>query len=152
MDLEGKTILITGSARRIGKALSLGIAKAGGNLLLHYNKSPDEAIKLKNEIRKIGQKADIVQADFSDPSASISSFEQYFSSGNIFGLINNASVFSDISWNDIENLFIALDAEVTEGQLSKDTCQEGGRFLECTLNSLNIVQSLLYIEIYSTFP
>jgi NAD(P)-dependent dehydrogenase (short-subunit alcohol dehydrogenase family) len=100
MDLEGKTILVTGAARRIGKALSLGIAKAGGDLLLHYNKSPDKAIALRDEIQKMGRKAEIVQADFSDPSASISSLDQYFSSGSIYGLINNASVFTDISWID----------------------------------------------------
>ena len=43
INLKGKKVLITGSARRIGKELALASAKAGADVILHHNSSPLEA-------------------------------------------------------------------------------------------------------------
>jgi pteridine reductase len=43
MELSGKNILITGAARRIGRALALAVAQAGGTVILHFGSSIREA-------------------------------------------------------------------------------------------------------------
>jgi len=102
MNLKGKTILITGSARRIGRILALTVAKAGGDVIIHHSNSPDEAEGTKQEILALGQKATIIQADFSDPESIKEFISEVFSSQNLDGLVNNASVFSNLSWVDTQ--------------------------------------------------
>lgn len=100
MPLNGKTILITGSARRIGRSLAIAVAKAGGDLVIHHSNSPEAADKTKQEILKFGQKVQILQADFSDPESTSRFIENAFSHHKIDVLVNNASIFSDLSWSD----------------------------------------------------
>jgi NAD(P)-dependent dehydrogenase (short-subunit alcohol dehydrogenase family) len=115
MDLKEKTILITGGARRIGRSIAVGIAKAGGNLIIHHRQSLNEASSLKKEIHNIGSQAEIVQADFSNPVEAISTFEDLFKSRSISAVINNASIFSDLSWDNttLEDWNIHLDVNLT---------------------------------------
>jgi len=100
MNLKGKTILVTGSARRIGRILALAVAKAGGDVIIHHNNSPDEAEITKQKISALGQEATILQADFSDPESIDKFIKETFSSRKLDGLVNNASVFSNLSWAD----------------------------------------------------
>ena len=100
MNLKGKTILVTGSARRIGRVLALAVAKAGGDVIVHHNNSPAEAEITKQEISALGQEATILQADFSDPESTDEFIREVFSSRDLDGLVNNASVFSSLSWAD----------------------------------------------------
>jgi NAD(P)-dependent dehydrogenase (short-subunit alcohol dehydrogenase family) len=48
--LNGKTALVTGAAKRIGSAIALALADEGVNLILHYNKSANDAQKLAEEL------------------------------------------------------------------------------------------------------
>jgi NAD(P)-dependent dehydrogenase (short-subunit alcohol dehydrogenase family) len=100
MPLNGKTILITGSARRIGRSLAIAVAKAGGDLVIHHNNSPEAAEKTKLEILDLGQKAQVLQADFSDPESISKFIKNAFSQNKIDVLVNNASIFSDLSWSE----------------------------------------------------
>jgi NAD(P)-dependent dehydrogenase (short-subunit alcohol dehydrogenase family) len=102
MNLKGKTILITGSARRIGRILALTVAKAGGDVIIHHSNSPDEAEGTKQDILALGQEATIIQADFSDPDSTKEFISEVFSSQKLDGLVNNASVFSNLSWVDTQ--------------------------------------------------
>jgi len=102
MNLKDKTILVTGSARRIGKILVLAVAKAGGDVIIHHSNSPEEAEETKQEIVSLGQKATIIQADFSDPKSTDGFIKEVFSSHKLDGLVNNASVFSNLSWADTQ--------------------------------------------------
>jgi NAD(P)-dependent dehydrogenase (short-subunit alcohol dehydrogenase family) len=45
-ELTGKTALVTGAAKRIGNAISAGLAKQGVNVIIHYGRSESEARKL----------------------------------------------------------------------------------------------------------
>jgi NAD(P)-dependent dehydrogenase (short-subunit alcohol dehydrogenase family) len=131
--LDGKTILITGGARRIGRIMSLGVAKAGGNVLIHHNNSSKQAAELKNEIQNMGQEADIIQADFSDPEASHKIFKEIFSSQTIFGLVHNASIFDNLSWEDTQlhnwnqHININLTAPFFLSQLFSKSIPESGK-------------------------
>ena len=62
-NLAGKTALVTGASRGIGRASALGLAKAGAQVLVHYNNSEQEAEAVVAEIRKAGGRADKVGAD-----------------------------------------------------------------------------------------
>jgi NAD(P)-dependent dehydrogenase (short-subunit alcohol dehydrogenase family) len=52
MELSGKNILITGAARRVGRALALAVAQAGGTVILHFGSSSAEAERRRRTSRK----------------------------------------------------------------------------------------------------
>jgi len=62
-NLSGKTALVTGASRGIGRASALALAKAGAQVLVHYNGGEKEATAVVAEIRKAGGKAEKVTAD-----------------------------------------------------------------------------------------
>jgi NAD(P)-dependent dehydrogenase (short-subunit alcohol dehydrogenase family) len=61
--LTGKTALVTGASRGIGRASALALAAAGAQVLVHYGRGGNEAEAVAAEIRKAGGRADIVAAD-----------------------------------------------------------------------------------------
>jgi 3-oxoacyl-[acyl-carrier protein] reductase len=61
--LSGKTALVTGASRGIGRASALALAKAGAQVLVHYGRGKAEAEAVVTEIRKIGGRAEAVSAD-----------------------------------------------------------------------------------------
>ena len=97
MTLKGKTILISGAARRIGRILALAAARAGSDLIIHHSNSPAEAERTKQDIEKIGQEAIILQSDFSDPASMDEFIAEVFSLREIFGIVNNTSAVRHIS-------------------------------------------------------
>jgi NAD(P)-dependent dehydrogenase (short-subunit alcohol dehydrogenase family) len=64
---ERATALITGAARRIGRAIALDLAAAGWCVAIHYRRSKDEADALADEIRAKGGEAAAIAADLSKP-------------------------------------------------------------------------------------
>jgi 3-oxoacyl-[acyl-carrier protein] reductase len=65
--LQNKTALVTGASRGIGRATASALAKAGAHVLVHYNRSRQEAESLVVEIRRKGGNADAVSADLGTP-------------------------------------------------------------------------------------
>lgn len=64
INLADKIVLITGAARRVGRALALSVAQAGATVIIHHGRSPTEAEEVRAEINSIGSKAYILRADF----------------------------------------------------------------------------------------
>lgn len=93
MDLTEKTILVTGGARRIGRAISLAAAEAGANVIVHHNSSPDEAEEVRWEIIRMGRAAWVLQADLNDPAQASGLLEKAFSFSVVDCLVNNAAIF-----------------------------------------------------------
>ena len=62
-ELSGKTALVTGASRGIGRASALALAQAGAQVLIHYSNSEQEADAVVAEIRKSGGHAEKVGAD-----------------------------------------------------------------------------------------
>lgn len=90
--LLGKTALITGGARGIGKATALKLAHAGCDIVINYYNSSDEAEELCQEVRSIGRRALAIQANVADQRSvkdMLKCVEQDFSSVDI--LISNAA-------------------------------------------------------------
>jgi NAD(P)-dependent dehydrogenase (short-subunit alcohol dehydrogenase family) len=67
-NLSGKTALVTGASRGIGRASALALAKAGAQVLVHYSSSQKEAEAVVAEIRKAGGRAEKVAADLRAPN------------------------------------------------------------------------------------
>ncbi len=63
--LSGKTALVTGASRGMGRAGALALAKAGAQVLVHYGRGADEAAAVVKEIRDAGGRADAIGADLS---------------------------------------------------------------------------------------
>jgi 3-oxoacyl-[acyl-carrier protein] reductase len=65
--LSGKTALVTGASRGIGRASALALAKAGAQVLVHYGRGAKEAEAVVAQIRKAGSRADAISADLAVP-------------------------------------------------------------------------------------
>ena len=65
--LSGKTALVTGASRGIGRATALALAKAGAQVLVHYSSGEKAAEEVVAEIRAFGGSADKVSADLLNP-------------------------------------------------------------------------------------
>jgi 3-oxoacyl-[acyl-carrier protein] reductase len=65
--LSGKTALVTGGSRGIGRAAALALGKAGAQVLVHYGRAAKEAEEVAAQIRAAGGRADVVTADLSAP-------------------------------------------------------------------------------------
>jgi NAD(P)-dependent dehydrogenase (short-subunit alcohol dehydrogenase family) len=89
-----KTALITGSAKRVGRAIALELAGGGWDIALHFRGSVDDAAALKREIEGVGRRAALVQADLED-EASVETLLPNAAAelGPVTALINNASMF-----------------------------------------------------------
>jgi len=109
--MQGKTILVTGGAKRVGAAIVRRLHAAGANVAIHYRDSLQEAMALCDELN--GQRADsacTVQADLLDISNLPRMIEEALQEfGQLDALVNNASSFyptslaeaSEEDWNDL---------------------------------------------------
>lgn len=61
--------LVTGAGVRVGRAIALGLAEAGYDLVLHANRSIEAALELKARVEQLGRRAWVEQADLSDLTA-----------------------------------------------------------------------------------
>ena len=67
MDVAGKIALVTGGAVRVGRALTLGLAQAGADVIVHFNRSEAAAADTVVQARQFGVRAKAVRADLGEP-------------------------------------------------------------------------------------
>jgi len=91
--LKDRLVLVTGAARRVGRAIALAVAKAGGNVIIHYRLSVAGAEQTKNDILEMGRQAWTVRADLAKPAEISQMLNEATKFGVLTGLVNNASVF-----------------------------------------------------------
>jgi hypothetical protein len=87
-------VLVTGSARRVGRAIALELAGHGFDLAVHYRGSADEAQATAQDCASLGARALTFQADLSDEAAAralLPAVVQAF--GAVSAVVNNASDF-----------------------------------------------------------
>ena len=109
--MQGKVVLITGGAKRVGAAICRRLHAAGANLMLHYRASAGEARLLQAELNHTRAKSvALIQADLLDTAKLPSLVDQTVQTfGRLDGLVNNASSFfptpiGEITvedWNDL---------------------------------------------------
>lgn len=100
MSLKGKTVLITGASRRIGRSLALAVARGGGDVILHHSHVPDQAAATRAEVEALGVQAHVLQADFDDPNQAAELVSRAASLGPLYGLVNNAAIFEPLGLVD----------------------------------------------------
>src|SRR5882672_12466087 len=66
--LSGKTALVTGASRGIGRASAIALARMGAQVLVHYGSGEGEARAVVDEITRAGGRAEAISADFSAPN------------------------------------------------------------------------------------
>jgi NAD(P)-dependent dehydrogenase (short-subunit alcohol dehydrogenase family) len=67
MALEGKTALVTGSGRGIGRAIALKLASHGADIVVNYFRRRSSAEETAKEIESLGVKAELIRANVGDP-------------------------------------------------------------------------------------
>jgi 3-oxoacyl-[acyl-carrier protein] reductase len=112
IDLSGKTALVTGASRGMGRAAALELAKAGAQVLVHYGNGAKEAEAVVAEIRALGTRADAVQADLAAPDGAhkLAAQVRGIVGSRLDILVANAGIASstpieDISVADFDRLF-----------------------------------------------
>jgi NAD(P)-dependent dehydrogenase (short-subunit alcohol dehydrogenase family) len=105
--LAGRTALVTGAGKRLGRAVARGLAERGAGVVIHYGTSRDDAERLVDELARDGHTAWAVQADLADSGAVESLVPQALeATGGLDVLINNASIFppSTVAEASVEGL------------------------------------------------
>lgn len=133
--------LITGGARRLGRAMALNLAARGYDLIIHYNSAAEDAQALSEEASNFGAEVHLVQGDLSDASFMQNLLPQAkLLCPHLNLLINNASVFFPVSLAETEldtlDLFLSMHLKAPL-ILSRDfarLCEQG--------NIINMVDSL----------
>ena len=101
--IRGKTALITGASKRIGRAIALALASKGVDIIVHYNSSGNEAAELAKEIKKLGVKSWIVRADFRSPDEYETLMARSIElTGSLDFLVNSASTFAPSKFEDLD--------------------------------------------------
>jgi len=93
---SGKSAIVTGATRGIGRAIALELAKSGANVAFNYSKSAEEAEKLKSEIEALDVKVHAAQCDVVNTEAVgefVKQVKEQFES--IDYLVNNAGITRD---------------------------------------------------------
>jgi len=112
MTLQGKTALVTGASRGIGRATALALAGAGTRVVIHYGKSAQEAESLVSEIQAKGGRANAISADLGVPdgAAVLAKHVRSIIGDRLDVLVLNAGIskaarIADYTVKDFDNLF-----------------------------------------------
>jgi 3-oxoacyl-[acyl-carrier protein] reductase len=110
--LKGKTALVSGASRGIGRATASALAEAGAHVLVHYGRSAQEAESLVAGIRANGGRADAIKADLGAPDGATLLAKEVRSivGGRLDVLVSNAGIskaatIKDHTLEDFDNLF-----------------------------------------------
>ncbi|MFB6133699.1 MAG: SDR family NAD(P)-dependent oxidoreductase [Halanaeroarchaeum sp.] len=103
-DVSGRTALVTGSAKGLGRAIALDLATLGAPVAVQYHSSDAAAAATADEARDRGAPAaTAIQADVTDPGSVDALFEAVESDlGEVDVLVNNVGDFAPVHWEDVD--------------------------------------------------
>ncbi len=102
MDFRGKTALVTGGAKRLGRAIAMGLARAGANVVVHYHTSKTAADELVASLEALHVRAWAIPGDLADPVESEHLFGRVVSAaGSLDILVNSASIFPESTFQEV---------------------------------------------------
>jgi len=98
---HNQVALVTGAGRRIGRAIALGMARAGWDVALHYRHSAAEAQEVAEAIHAMGRRSALLQCDLDDEAAVRALLPRAVATlGAVHCVVNNASLFDYDSASD----------------------------------------------------
>jgi len=104
MKLKGRTALVTGGSRGIGRAVALALAEEGADVAINYVSSETAARDVADHIRKMGRQAILAQADVSDyPDTFRMAQDVLRDFGHLDILVNNAGINSDKTFTKMDH-------------------------------------------------
>lgn len=133
--LNGKTILVTGAAKRVGKIFALACARAGADVVIHHGHSDEEAEEARQEIIGMGHKAWVFQADLNDSSQVGGLVARINESTPLHGLVNSAAIFESLTLENTsgedweKHLAINLTAPFLLSQAFAKQAPDGARIV-----------------------
>lgn len=96
MQLTGRTALVTGASRGIGRAIAIALAEAGADVAVNYVSNAEAAKEVADQIHKAGRRALLAQADVADYPDTFRMAQDILAEfGHLDILINNAGINSD---------------------------------------------------------
>jgi len=120
MRLQGKIALVTGAQQGIGRAIALGLARAGADVGINYLDDRPAAEKVLEEVRAAGRRAVVVQADVGRPAETQAMVARVAGElGGLDVLVNNAGVFPRVPF---------LEMRESDWDLVLDVNLKGGFF------------------------
>lgn len=107
--LAGKNAVVTGGSRGLGRAIALGLAEAGADVVLTYRERRDEATAAVHEIERLGRRAIALQMDVTGRASVAATARDARAFGPISILVNNAGInkptdfdrIADEDWDSI---------------------------------------------------
>jgi len=102
MELKDKVALVTGGAKRVGRAIALELARQGAGVVVHYGRSREEARDTEEEIRALGVPCWLAQADLRKPEEIDALFEKLRDQApRLDVLVNSAASFESKPFSEI---------------------------------------------------
>lgn len=102
MKLKGKTAMVTGGGRRLGKEIAMSLARQGADIILHYYRSEKEVTEVLKEIHGMGRQCRITRQDLSDSEQTERWFESLMKEKIPLDiLVNSASDYSGNKYMDM---------------------------------------------------
>ena len=102
MSIKGKTALVTGSSRSLGKSIAIALAKNGANVVINHRDSEDEAIEVAKEIEDLGVQSLVVQAEVSKKDDVLNMSELVHEKfGGVDILVNNVGTSAMVPFLDM---------------------------------------------------
>jgi len=129
-DLSGRTALVTGSAKGIGRELLLAIADCGADVAVNFHGSAEAAAEVAESARSRGVEATAVQGDVTDPDSVDGMFAAVEDElGTVDVLVNNVGAFAPEHWTemDLETWNLVLDTNLTGTYLCSKRALDGMR-------------------------
>ena len=100
--LSGKVALVTGGARRLGRASALALAQAGADVAITYLSSEKQVQRSRKELEKTGGRVLAIRCDVTDKKSVQAAVGQTVSEfGGLDILVNNAGAYETVSFEDI---------------------------------------------------
>jgi NAD(P)-dependent dehydrogenase (short-subunit alcohol dehydrogenase family) len=102
--LNGKTILVTGAARRVGRIFALACARAGADVVIHHAHSEQDARQVKDEIESLGRRAHGSSPQTSGHLILFRLISQANEFSPLYALVNSAAIFEPLSFHDTRSM------------------------------------------------
>jgi pteridine reductase len=102
MEIAGRIALVTGAGKRVGRALALGLARAGARVAVHFHASTAGALETVAAIRDAGGNARAFSADLADPHAAGTLVDSVADSlGGLDILVNSSGIMQRVALADV---------------------------------------------------